>query len=126
MARFGTNSFEKRVFFYTTTLPGYFCGTRVATLSLKAIFLDTSLSLFLMLSVIFIGRRNLLGKYILSRVFQTLPVIFGVLIISFFLMIVLPGDPVLSIVGERYDEKTVEIKIDIGSAILITHGVEYT
>ena len=65
-----------------------------------------------MLSVIFIGRRSPLGKYILSRVFQTLPVIFGVLIISFFLMIVLPGDPVLSIVGERYDEKTVEIMRD--------------
>ena len=47
-----------------------------------------------------------MGKYIFNRIIQVLPVIAGVLIISFVLMVVLPGDPVLSMVGERYDENT--------------------
>lgn len=50
-----------------------------------------------------------MGKFILNRVIQAAPVILGVMIISFILMVILPGDPVLSMVGERYDEKTMEI-----------------
>ena len=50
-----------------------------------------------------------MGKFIVKRIFQTIPVVLGVLIISFFLMVILPGDPVLSMVGERYDEKTVTL-----------------
>ena len=49
-----------------------------------------------------------MGKFILNRIIQVVPVVFGVIIISFVLIIILPGDPVLSMVGERYDEQTVE------------------
>ena len=50
-----------------------------------------------------------MGKYVFYRIIQVLPVVAGVLIISFVLMVVLPGDPVLSMIGERYDENTVEL-----------------
>ncbi|MDP7036855.1 MAG: ABC transporter permease [Candidatus Marinimicrobia bacterium] len=50
-----------------------------------------------------------MGKFIVKRILQTIPVVLGVLVISFFLMVILPGDPVLSMVGERYDEKTVTL-----------------
>ena len=53
------------------------------------------------------GKKRV-GKFILNRIIQVVPVVFGVIIISFVLIIILPGDPVLSMVGERYDEQTVE------------------
>ncbi len=45
-------------------------------------------------------------KLILKRILQGIPVIFGVITISFLLMYVAPGDPVLAMVGEYYDEST--------------------
>jgi len=36
------------------------------------------------------------------------PVLLGVATVTFFLMYVLPGDPVLSMVGERYDDETLD------------------
>ena len=67
-----------------------------------------------------------MGKYIFNRILQVLPVIAGVLIISFVLMVVLPGDPVLSMVGERYDENTVEImrkKLNLDKPLIIRMGM---
>ncbi len=67
-----------------------------------------------------------MGKYVFNRVLQVLPVIAGVLIISFVLMVVLPGDPVLSMVGERYDENTVEImrkKLNLDKPLMIRMGM---
>jgi len=67
-----------------------------------------------------------MGKYVFNRVLQALPVIAGVLIISFVLMVVLPGDPVLSMVGERYDENTVEImrkKLNLDKPLMIRMGM---
>ena len=67
-----------------------------------------------------------MGKYIFSRLLQVLPVIAGVLIISFVLMVVLPGDPVLSMVGERYDESTVEImrkKLNLDKPLMVRMGM---
>ncbi|NQV37122.1 MAG: ABC transporter permease [Candidatus Marinimicrobia bacterium] len=49
-----------------------------------------------------------MGKYILNRILQTIPVLLGVIVITFILMYIVPGDPVQSMVGERYDEATVE------------------
>jgi ABC-type dipeptide/oligopeptide/nickel transport system permease component len=46
--------------------------------------------------------------YFLKRLLQTIPVILGVIIITFILMYIVPGDPVVSMVGERYDEATVQ------------------
>ena len=67
-----------------------------------------------------------MGKYVFNRVLQVFPVIAGVLIISFVLMVVLPGDPVLSMVGERYDENTVEImrkKLNLDKPLMIRMGM---
>ena len=67
-----------------------------------------------------------MGKYIFNRILQVLPVIVGVLIISFVLMVVLPGDPVLSMVGERYDESTVEImrkKLNLDKPLMVRMGM---
>lgn len=47
-------------------------------------------------------------KYIFNRILQTIPVLLGVIVITFILMYIVPGDPVQSMVGERYDEATVE------------------
>ena len=67
-----------------------------------------------------------MGKYVFNRILQVLPVIAGVLIISFVLMVVLPGDPVLSMVGERYDESTVEImrkKLNLDKPLMVRMGM---
>jgi len=47
-------------------------------------------------------------RYFISRILQAIPVLFGVIIITFILMYVIPGDPVVSMVGERYSEETVQ------------------
>ncbi len=67
-----------------------------------------------------------MGKFIFNRVLQAVPVIVGVLFISFMLMVVLPGDPVLSMVGERYDENTVEImreKLNMNKPLMVRMGI---
>ncbi|MFQ6604723.1 MAG: ABC transporter permease [Fidelibacterota bacterium] len=46
--------------------------------------------------------------YLARRILHTIPVLLGVIIITFILMYIVPGDPVQSMVGERYDEATVE------------------
>jgi ABC-type dipeptide/oligopeptide/nickel transport system permease component len=47
-------------------------------------------------------------SYALRRVLLFVPILLGVATVTFFLLHVLPGDPVLSMVGERYDEETLE------------------
>jgi ABC-type dipeptide/oligopeptide/nickel transport system permease component len=44
--------------------------------------------------------------YALRRLFWFVPVLLGVATVTFLLLHVLPGDPVLSMVGERYDADT--------------------
>jgi len=46
--------------------------------------------------------------YILKRLLLFVPILLGVATVTFFLVYVLPGDPVLSMVGERYDEATIQ------------------
>jgi ABC-type dipeptide/oligopeptide/nickel transport system permease component len=46
--------------------------------------------------------------YAAKRLLFFIPTLFGVATVTFFLLYVLPGDPVLSMVGERYDEETLE------------------
>ena len=46
-------------------------------------------------------------NFIVRRILQTIPVLFGVIVITFILMYMVPGDPVVSMVGERYDEETI-------------------
>ncbi len=45
--------------------------------------------------------------YTVKRVLLFIPILLGVATVTFFLVYVLPGDPVLSMVGERYDEETI-------------------
>jgi ABC-type dipeptide/oligopeptide/nickel transport system permease component len=47
-------------------------------------------------------------SYTVRRLLFFVPVLFGVATVTFFLLYVLPGDPVLSMVGERYDQETLE------------------
>lgn len=49
-----------------------------------------------------------MGSYFIKRIFQTIPVILGVITLTFILMYIVPGDPVMSMVGERYDEATIQ------------------
>jgi ABC-type dipeptide/oligopeptide/nickel transport system permease component len=46
--------------------------------------------------------------YIVKRLLLFVPILLGVATVTFFLVYVLPGDPVLSMVGERYDEATIQ------------------
>jgi len=45
---------------------------------------------------------------IIKRLFHGIPVILGVITISFILMYVAPGDPVLALVGDYYDDATLD------------------
>jgi len=47
-------------------------------------------------------------EYLIRRILLVIPVLFGVTLVTFILMYVVPGDPVLSMVGERYDQETLE------------------
>ena len=67
-----------------------------------------------------------MGKFIFNRALQAVPVVMGVLTISFILMVVLPGDPVLSMIGERYDENTVELmrkKLNVDKPLIERMGI---
>ena len=67
-----------------------------------------------------------MGKFIFKRALQAVPVVMGVLTISFMLMVVLPGDPVLSMIGERYDENTVELmrkKLNLDKSLIERMGI---
>lgn len=46
-------------------------------------------------------------SYTVRRLLLFIPLLLGVATVTFFLMNVLPGDPVLSMVGERYDAETI-------------------
>jgi ABC-type dipeptide/oligopeptide/nickel transport system permease component len=47
-----------------------------------------------------------MSDYVIKRILLVIPVLFGVTLVTFVLMYVVPGDPVLSMVGERYDPQT--------------------
>ena len=53
--------------------------------------------------------------YIFSKVFSILPVIFGVTIVSFFLIHLIPGDPVrIMLHGRATDEVVKQIYQELG------------
>jgi ABC-type dipeptide/oligopeptide/nickel transport system permease component len=53
--------------------------------------------------------------YIVRRLLLLVPILLGVVTVTFILMYVVPGDPVLTLVGERYDEETLnEIRHELG------------
>ncbi|MCD6380532.1 ABC transporter permease [bacterium] len=54
-------------------------------------------------------------KFVIRRVAQLFPILFGVVTVTFLIMYIIPGDPILSLVGERYDSETIDrIREDLG------------
>ncbi len=47
-------------------------------------------------------------QYALKRILHTIPVLFGVLVVTFVLLYIAPGDPVMAMVGDRFDAATIE------------------
>lgn len=47
-------------------------------------------------------------QYALRRIVHTVPVLIGVLVVTFVLLYIAPGDPVLAMVGDRFDPATLE------------------
>ena len=67
-------------------------------------------------------------NFIVRRILQTIPVLFGVIVITFILMYMVPGDPVVSMVGERSDEETIhklrkELHLDDSLPMQFVHYV---
>lgn len=63
--------------------------------------------------------------YSIRRILLFIPVLLGVATVTFFLLHVLPGDPVLSMVGERYDEETIEklrAEMHLDDPLLVRYG----
>lgn len=56
-----------------------------------------------------------MATYLFKRLLQGIPVIFGVLSISFIISYIIPGDPVLALVGDFYNEATLtKLRIELG------------
>jgi ABC-type dipeptide/oligopeptide/nickel transport system permease component len=58
-----------------------------------------------------------MSAFILRRVLLSIPTLLGVLVVTFLLLYVAPGDPVMAMVGERADEATIarlraELRLD--------------
>jgi len=47
-------------------------------------------------------------KQIIKRVIGTIPVIIGVVLLIFLMLRIIPGDPVLTLLGEHYNEATIQ------------------
>ncbi|HEX2611104.1 MAG TPA: ABC transporter permease, partial [Gemmatimonadales bacterium] len=47
-----------------------------------------------------------MSRFLLQRVLLLIPTLFGVLLVTFLLLYVAPGDPVQAMVGERADPET--------------------
>lgn len=64
-------------------------------------------------------------EYIIRRLLLLIPVIFGIITITFILMFVLPGDPLQGMVGERASKETIQnIRKELGldRSIIIQYG----
>lgn len=64
-------------------------------------------------------------SYTVKRLILFIPVLIGVATVSFFLVYVLPGDPVLSMVGERYDQATIDQlreEMHLDDPLLVQYG----
>ena len=56
-----------------------------------------------------------MATYLFKRLLQGIPVIFGVLTISFIISYIIPGDPVLALVGDFYNEATLtKLRVELG------------
>ena len=63
--------------------------------------------------------------FIIRRIIQFIPVLWGVITLTFVLMFVVPGDPVLSMVGQRYDEEVLDDlreELHLDEPIMVQYG----
>lgn len=65
-------------------------------------------------------------SFLLRRVLQAIPTLLGVLVVTFLLLFVAPGDPVQEMVGERADAATIarlraELKLDAPLPVQFAH-----
>lgn len=63
---------------------------------------------------------------IIKRLFHGIPVILGVITISFILMYVAPGDPVLALVGDYYDDATLDNlrhQLGLDRSVMTQYGI---
>jgi len=70
-----------------------------------------------------------MSAFILRRLLLSIPTLFGVLVVAFLLLFVAPGDPVMSMVGERADEETIarlrqELRLDDPLYVQFGHYVK--
>jgi peptide/nickel transport system permease protein len=64
-------------------------------------------------------------NYTIKRLLLFIPILLGVATVTFFLVYVLPGDPVLSMVGERYDQETIDQlrqEMHLDDPLLVQYG----
>lgn len=47
-------------------------------------------------------------EYLIRRMFYIIPVLLGVMVITFLLMFVIPGDPISNMMGQRADDRIIE------------------
>src|SRR5699024_11454558 len=55
------------------------------------------------------GRRKNMGKYLLKRILQAIGVIFCIYLITFFVLNIVPGNPVEIMLGEQADQATMAL-----------------
>lgn len=69
----------------------------------------------------------MLLRFVVRRILLLVPILFGVVTVTFLLMYVVPGDPVLAMVGERYDQQTLDqIRHELGlDKPLISQYISY-
>lgn len=68
----------------------------------------------------------MMGKYILKRVLIAIPVLFGISIISFFMVRLVPGDTVTALLGANYNEEQAMIlreKYGLDKHLIVQYGI---
>ena len=67
-----------------------------------------------------------MGKYILKRLLIAIPVLFGISIITFFIIRLVPGDTVTAILGANYNEEQATIlraELGLDEPLIVQYGI---
>lgn len=67
-----------------------------------------------------------MGKYILKRILVAIPVLFGISLIAFFIVRIIPGDTVTAMLGNNYNEEQAAIlrsKYGLDKPLFIQYGI---
>lgn len=69
---------------------------------------------------------DIVGRYILKRLVIALPVLFGISVIAFFMVRLVPGDTVTALLGANYNEEQASIirdKLGLDEPLLVQYGI---